>query len=409
MERTIFLVDMQSFYASLEKVFRPDLEEQPVVVAGDPDIRSGVILAACPEAKKWGVQTAEALWEAENKCPHLTVIKPRMQLYLDASVEIAAVFEAVSNQVEPYSVDEIFVEMTHVLRPDESPEEAARLLKRQVKRMLGVNARVGIGPTKVLAKMACDHFAKKTPGEMFTLSDANLQQQLWPRPVGDLFGVGSRMEKHLRNMGIRTIGQLAAFPLEQLQKRWGINGELIWHTAYGRDSSPVTTDTHVHRKGIGHHMTLARDYYSWEEIRVVLRELSEEVARRVRADGCMGCTVSAGAGGHDFDYPAGFHRQEKLMDYTNDGTVIYETVCRLFREHWTGFPLRSVGITLDQLVPDTFRQLSLFSPLQDKESLNHTIDHLKQRFGSAAVLHASSLTQAGQALLRAQKIGGHYK
>ncbi|SFL55757.1 impB/mucB/samB family protein [Salibacterium qingdaonense] len=105
MERTVFLIDMQSFYASLEKVFRPDLEEHPVVVAGDPEIRSGVILAACPEAKKWGVQTAEALWEAENKCPRLTVIQPRMQTYLDASVEIAAVFESISDQVEPYSVD----------------------------------------------------------------------------------------------------------------------------------------------------------------------------------------------------------------------------------------------------------------------------------------------------------------
>ncbi|MGY4689570.1 DNA polymerase IV [Salibacterium sp. K-3] len=409
MERIVFLIDMQSFYASLEKVFHPELTDHPVVVAGDPKIRSGVILAACPEAKKWGVKTAEALWEAESKCPHLTVIRPRMQTYLHASVEIAAVFESISDQVEPYSVDEIFVEMTHVLQPDEKPEETARLLKRQVKRMLGVNARIGIGPTKVLAKMACDHFAKKAPEEMFTLSHSNMQEQLWPRPIGDLFGVGRKMEQHLRNMGIRTIGQLADFPLDQLKKRWGINGELLQQTAYGRDSSPVTVDTHVHRKGIGHHMTLPRDYYSWEDIHVVLLELSEEVARRVRANGCMGCVVSAGAGGHDFDFPAGFHRQQKLMDYTNDGAVIYKTVCRLFQEHWDGYPIRSAGITLDQLVPDTFQQLSLFQPLQDKESLNDTMDQLKERFGSAAVLQASSLTKAGQALLRARKIGGHYK
>ncbi|WP_035710047.1 DNA polymerase IV [Salibacterium aidingense] len=409
MERTVFLIDMQSFYASFEKVYQMELEDKPVVVAGDPKIRSGVILAACPVAKKWGVKTAEALWEAENKCPHLTVIKPRMQAYLDASVEIASVMETFSDQVEPYSVDEIFVEMTHVLENYDSAYTAAYLMKRRIKRMLGVNARVGIGPTKVLAKMACDHFAKKTPEEIFTLSFSNLKKQLWPRPIGDLFGVGSRMEHHLRSIGIRTIGQLAEFPLEQMKKRWGLNGELLWHTAYGRDSSPVTVDTHIHRKGIGHHMTLPRDYYSWNDIKIVLLELSEEVARRARANGYMGSTVTIGAGGHDFDLPAGFHRQHKLMDYTNDGTVIYQTVCRLFNRHWDGFPLRSIGITLDQLIPDAFRQLSLFHPVQDRERLNHTVDHLKNRFGSDAVLRASSLTSAGQASLRARKIGGHYK
>ncbi|WP_091585034.1 DNA polymerase IV [Alteribacillus bidgolensis] len=410
MERIVFLVDMQSFYASFEKVCRTDLENKPVVVAGDPKIRSGVILAACPTAKQWGVKTAEALWEAENKCPDLVVIKPRMQAYLNASVEIASVLEMFSDEVEPYSVDEIFVEMTYSLEPfGGNPVKAAARMKRQIKRMLGVNARVGIGPTKVLAKMACDHFAKKTPEGIFTLSQDNLQQKLWPRSIGDLFGVGKRMEYHLRNMGIRTIGQLARFPLEQMKKRWGINGELLWRTAYGWDPSPVTVDTHIRRKGIGHHMTLPRDYYTWDEVKVVLRELSEEVARRARQNGYMGTTVSAGAGGHDFDFPAGFHRQKKLEDYTNDGRVIYDAAAELFHEHWDKYPLRSVGITLDQLADDTFRQLNLFHPLQDRETLNQTVDKLKERFGSGTLLYASSLTDAGQAQLRAQKIGGHYK
>ncbi|RSL30224.1 DNA polymerase IV [Salibacterium salarium] len=410
MERTVFLIDMQSFYASFEKVYQMELEDKPVVVAGDPDIRSGVILAACPVAKQWGIKTAESLWEAESKCPDLVVIKPRMQAYLDASIEIASVLELFSDQVEPYSVDEIFVEMTYVLDSyDGDADSAARVMKRHIKRMLGVNARVGIGPTKVLAKMACDHFAKKTPDGIFTLTKTNLQEKLWPRAIEDLFGVGRQMEKHLRNTGIRTIGQLAHFPLKQIKKRWGVNGELLWHTAYGEDSSPVTVDTHIHRQGIGHHMTLARDYYSWAEIKVVLLELSEEVARRARANGYMGTTISTGAGGHDFEFPASFHRQRKLEDYTNDGTIIYQTVLRLFEEHWDGYPLRRVGITLNQLIPDTFRQLSLFHPIQDKEMLNHTVDDLKERFGNDAILHASSLTRAGQALLRAQKIGGHYK
>ncbi|SFE74691.1 DNA polymerase-4/DNA polymerase V [Alteribacillus iranensis] len=410
MERTVFLVDMQSFYASLEKVYHPALEDKPVVVAGDPSIRSGVILAACPIAKKWGVQTAEALWEAENKCPDLVVIPPRMQSYIDASIEIGAVLESFSDEVEPYSIDEIFVEMTHSLDLfQESAEEAALRMIRQIKRMLGVNARVGIGTTKVLAKMACDHFAKKTPKGIFTLTETNLESDLWPLPIGNMFGVGKRMERHLKGMGIRTIGHLARFPLDPLKKRWGINGELLWRTAWGWDPSPVTTDTHIRQKAIGHHMTLPRDYYTWKEIKVVLRELSEEVARRARANRYMGITVSTGAGGHDFDLPSGFHRQQKLEDYTNDGVVIYEAAARLFQEHWDGYPVRSIGVTLDGLTPDSYRQLNLFHPIQDREALNQTVDALKSRYGSDAIMHASSLTEAGQAQLRAKKIGGHYK
>ncbi|WP_240374901.1 DNA polymerase IV [Bacillus piscicola] len=410
MERIIFLVDMQSFYASLEKVYHGGLDHQPVVVAGDPKIRSGVILAACPIAKRWGIQTAEALWEAENKCPDLVVIKPHMQAYINASIEIAAALESFSDEVEPYSVDEIFVEMTHSLKlSSESAFQAAKRMKRHIKRMLGVNARVGIGSTKVLAKMACDHFAKKNKNGIFTLTEENIPGTLWPLPIGKMFGVGRRMDDHLRNMGIRTIGQLAHFPAEQLKKRWGVNGELLWRTAHGWDPSPVTVSTHIHQKGIGHRMTLPRDYNTWKEIKVVLRELSEEVARRTRANGYMGMTVSAGAGGQNVHDSVGFHRQQKLPDYTNDGKMIYESAAELFNKHWGGYPVRSVGVTLDQLIPDTYRQLNLFHPVQDRETLNRTVDSLKSRYGSAAILHASSLTTAGQAKLRAQKIGGHYK
>ncbi|SDH72676.1 DNA polymerase-4/DNA polymerase V [Alteribacillus persepolensis] len=410
MDRVIFLVDMQSFYANVEKVFQPELENKPVVVAGNPDIRNGVILAACPLAKQWGVKTTETLWEAENKCPYLVVAKPRMQVYINASVEIAAVLEMFSDAVEPYSIDEIFVEMTHSLKPFHGdPQKAAVRIKRHIQRMLGVHARIGIGPTKVLAKMACDHFAKQSSAGVFTLSQDNISEQLWPRSIDHLFGVGRQMERHLRNMGIRTIGQLARFPLEPLKKRWGINGELLWRTSHGWDPSPVTADTHIRRKGIGHHMTLPRDYYSWKEIRVVLRELSEEVARRARKNGCTGKVISAEASSRNVQVPAKFHRQVSLDHDTNDGKVIYDAAARLFHHHWDGYPVRSIGVTLHQLTNDTFRQLSLFHPLQEREALHQTIDDIEDRFGSGTILYASSLTAASQAHLRAQKIGGHYK
>lgn len=166
MERVVFLIDMQSFYANIEKIEHPELKNKPVAVAGDPKIRSGIILAACPTAKKRGVKTAEALWEAEMKCTDLVVVRPRMQLYLDVSVSIAASLEVYTDLVEPYSIDEIFVEMTYALpRLGMTAEEAAEQIITKIRRESGMIARVGIGPNKVLAKMACDHSRRsKTMG-----------------------------------------------------------------------------------------------------------------------------------------------------------------------------------------------------------------------------------------------------
>ncbi|GAK06134.1 LOW QUALITY PROTEIN: DNA polymerase IV [Geomicrobium sp. JCM 19037] len=410
-DRVVFLIDMQSFFANMEKLSRPDLDDKPVVVAGDPKIRSGVILAACPVAKKWGVQTAEALWEAEMKCPHLVVLKPRMQLYLDVSVAIASSLEMYTDLVEPYSIDEIFVDMTDAIhRHNCSPEDLAEEVITKVRRESGMVARVGIGPNKVMAKMACDHFSKKQPGGIFFLHPENLQQRLWPLPIDSLFGVGKRMGKHFRDMGIRTIGQLAGAELTDMKKRWGINGELLWRTAHGEDESPVKLDTHVRRKAIGHHMTLPKDYRKLDDIHTVLMELADEVARRVRANGCLGGTVTMGAAGTiHFQMPSGFHRQVKLPELTNDGGVIYRAAKQLFLTHWNRDAIRSLGIGLDGLVSDEARQLSLFTDDVDRERLNFTIDGLKNRYGSATVLRAVSLTEGGQALIRSQKLGGHYK
>lgn len=409
--RIVFLADMQSFYANIEKVADPTLKHKPVVVAGDPEVRSGVILAACPLAKQWGVKTAEALWEAEQKCPYLIVVKPRMQTYIDISIQITDIMECFSDLVEPFSVDEQFVDMTHTLHLFGADVlRAARQLKQHIHLQTGLLSRVGIGPNKVLAKMACS-MAKKDPRGIFHLHANNMKEKLWPLPVGEMFGVGSRMRHHLERISIRTIGHLANYPLKYLQKRWGINGEVLWRTANGIDDSPVslTQNTHARQKAVGHHMTLPRDYSTLEDIKVILLELSEEVARRARSKQYMGHTLSVGARGHDFDFPTGFHRQMKLADWTNDGMDMYKAALRLFEQHWDGHPVRSVGVTLSNLTSARHRQLNLFRPFVGQEKLNQAIDTIKDRYGASAILRAASMTTAGQAKLRSQKIGGHYK
>lgn len=407
----VFLVDMQSFYASVEKSLHPELRNRPVVVSGDPERRSGVVLAACPIAKSYGIKNAETLWEAQQSCPHVIVVRPRMQLYVKTSIRLTEILEQFSDRVEPYSIDEQFIDVSGCERLFGEPWEIAQKIQNTIQTQLQIYARIGMGPNKILAKMACDNFAKKNKTGIFQLDERNLQEKLWPLPIGNMFGVGSRMRRHFEHMGIRTIGELANFPLERLQKRWGINGHVLWMTANGMDSSPVTRESFQQQKAIGHHMTLPRDYKTMEEIQVVMLELCEEICRRTRRHQLMGQTIHVGVKGADFRSPTGFSRQMKLPDPTNETMRVFRYAWKLFLEHWDQKPIRSIGASLGSLQPDDIVQLNLFDMEHQpqKMRLGYVMDEIKARYGSTAIVRASSLTSAGQAFERAKKIGGHYK
>src|SRR5699024_3575377 len=249
MKNTIFLVDMQSFYASVEKAYHPEWKDKPVIVSGDPKKRSGIILAACPLAKKYGVETAEPLWQAKQKCPHAITVQPHMQLYVDLSCVIPSILERYTNKVEVFSIDEQFMDMTSRSLTDEEIKQKAKSIQEEIMTATGVYARVGIGPNKILAKLACDNFAKKNPKGIFRLGHDNMKEVMWPLTTNKLFYAGSRLTKHLIGVGTQTIGQLANFPVHLLKKRWGINGILLWQLANGIDESPVTPGTHETQKG----------------------------------------------------------------------------------------------------------------------------------------------------------------
>lgn len=269
-KRVIFLADMQSFYASVEKAANPQLRDKPVVVAGDPQRRSGIVLAACPLAKAYGVTTAEALWQAQQKCRHLVVVKPRMEQYIRVSLQITQIFESFTDLVEPYSIDEQFLDVTGSMSLFGDAWEMARAIRQRIWLETGVTCRIGIGENKVLAKMACDNFAKKRQDGIFWLKKEELPATLWPLPVEKLIGVGSRMKRHLHRIGIYQIGQLATLSPAVLSRRWGVNGEVLWRTANGIDPSLVSVKTHEVQKGIGHHMTLPRDYHTAADLKVIL-------------------------------------------------------------------------------------------------------------------------------------------
>jgi DNA polymerase-4 len=354
------------------------------------------------------VTTAEPLGEALNKCPDLVVLRPRMQTYIEVSMQITRILERYADAVEPFSIDEQFCELTGSIHLHGSPMETARRMQRDILEKTGVYARIGISDNKVLAKMACDQFAKKRAEGIYLLRQAEVREKLWPLPVQGLFGVGSRMMRHLNRMGIYTIGDLAQTPLETLMRRWGINGEVLWRTAHGIDDSPVTPETHEGaQQAIGHGMTLPRDYKEASEIETVLLELSEEVCRRCRFHGVMGRVLSVGCTGAGFSF--GFSRQTTLLMPTQVTNHVYRAAKKLFHKFWDGRPIRQLSIALGGLVRDDVYQLEFDDDRETYRALERTTDAIKERFGSSAIVRAVSVAEGGQAYSRAAKIGGHYK
>lgn len=406
-QRVIFLVDMQSFYASVEIASNPKLTGRPVVVCGDPQKRHGITLAASPEAKEAGVKTAMPVWQVKNLCPNAVFVRPRMQTYIDASLQITEILRQFTDQVEIFSIDEQFMDVTNSQSLFGSPQQIAKMVQKKIREEVGIKARVGIGENKIQAKMACDRFAKRNEEGMFELNSENYKIKTALLPIEDLFGVGRRMKQNLEKIGIFTIGDLAGRSLEELKKRWGINGHVLWLNAQGMDSSPVTGDSTVLRKGVGNSMTLPRDYKEEKEIRIILLELSEEVCRRARTINLKGKTVHLSIKGADFDHPTGFHRQVALPFLSNDTMEIYEKALYLFNKFWNRQPVRSVGISLTQLEEEDQVQLSFFSNPVKKIQLGRVMDEIRERHGRTAIFRASSLLPSGMLFDRASKIGGH--
>lgn len=417
--KIIMLADCQSFYASVEKAEHPEYKDLPLAVAGDPARRSGIILAACPIAKSKGVTTAERLGEALAKCPELVIIQPRMQLYIDVSMMITQIYQSYTDLVEPFSIDEQFLDVTGVMRSYGSPEKLAAHIQSKVMAETGIYVRLGIGSTKVIAKMACDNYAKKNKCGIFTLRESEFADTLWKLPIDKMYMVGGRMTRHFESMGFDTIGKLAATSLETLKvamrRKFGrnadIDAELYWRIANGIDPSPVTPGTlESEPKSIGHMMTLPRDYHRIDDIKTVLLELTELVCRRSRSLNKMGSVVSVGCMGADYSVPTGFNRQMKMPDPSNITKYVYRYAVQLLQKYWDGLPVRKIGISLSDFRPDSEYQLSLLEPDREKwMALERTTDALKLKYGDTAIIRAVSATTAGQAKDRSQKIGGHFK
>lgn len=416
--KVILLSDCQSFYASVEKAAHPEYKNKPVAV-GDPTRMNGIVLAACPLAKAKGVTTASRVGEAMAKCPGLVVIRPRMGTYIKVSLLISEIYQSYTDLVEPFSIDEQFLDVTGSLSYfGGNLRDLICSIQNHVLLSTGVWTRTGIGPTKILAKTATDNYAKKAADGIYELTFDKLESTLWTLPVQDMFMVAGKMTKNFWRMGITTIGDIARMELPEFKQRMratmgksqDIQAEYYWQTARGIDPAPVVPGIRHQIKSVGHGKALRWNLYTrLTDIEVVLLELAIEVCQRARRYHYMGSVVSIAVSETDGYKSNSYSRQMVLPEPSSLSHEIAAAAYRLFTENWNGLPISRLGISISQLIDDSVIQLTLFDDRVRAYNKERAIDQIKTRYGSRALIRASSLLESGVALERAEQIGGHYK
>lgn len=404
MDRLIFHIDVNSAFLSWEAARRvadglPDLRELPSAIGGDPEKRTGVVLAKSIPAKKYGVKTGEPLSAALRKCPELVLARPDFRLYEKNSRAFMDICRSYAPVVEKFSIDECFLDMsgTGYLYPD--PIAAAHEIKDTIRDTLGFTVNVGVSTNKLLAKMASD-FEK--PDRVHTLFPSELPAKMWPLPVDELFSVGRNTAAKLRRAHIETIGELAKAPTEAVQALIGVKlGRQIHDYANGLDASPVSAETED-AKGYSVSTTLEEDVTDAETAGHILLALADSAAARMRADDAQCSCVSVTIRGNDFKNRS---HQRHLYGPTDVTTEIYELSRSLFAELWDGStPLRLLGISLTDLSRGGEAQMSLFDDggREKARKLDKAVDAIRGRFGSDVI-------QRGAAMGSGANIGRKYK
>ena len=385
MDRVILHSDCNCFYASVEMLHHPELEGKPLAVGGDPEQRHGIILTANYIAKRAGVKTGTALWQARQACPGLVIVPPRMDLYFRFSLLAREIYREFSDLVEPYGLDECWIDCTQSGQCFGSGRDIAAMISDRIRRELGITVSVGVSWNKIYAKFGSDY---KKPDAITVIDRNNYRDIVWKSPASDLLFVGRATQRKLLRYGILTIGDLAQADPEFLQGVFGKIGLVLSAFARGEDQTPVAADrSEVPVKSIGNSTTTPRDLTTEQDVRMVIYMLAESVASRLRKHGFVGDVIEIYVRDGDL---CGFSRQHKVDMPTNISEEIAQEAMRLFRQNYSwGKPIRSIGVRVSHLKAEDFPyQLSLFTdPMWREKQLRADIavDEIRSRFGFQAV------------------------
>lgn len=389
--RVILHCDLNCFFASVELLSHPELQNVPVAVCGDPEERHGIILAKNEPAKRLGVQTAETIWQAKRKCPGLVLLPPHHALYADYSKKVNAIYNEYSDLVEPFGIDESWLDVTHSLHLFGGDAKAlADALRERLRRELGLTISVGVSFNKVFAKLGSDY---KKPDATTVIPPEGWRELVWPLPVNSLLFVGRAADEVLAKYGVRTIGQLAACKAEMLETILGKLGTQLHRYANGLDDSPVRP-AHEREalKSVGNSTTFRRDLTRWDELKTGAALLCDSVAMRLRRYGMYCGGVQIGLRDNRFN---NLSRQKQLPCSTHLMKEIEDAALELLRAAWKPpTPVRLLSVTALHLTDrqETYEQLDLLaapSAAQEKqEAVESAMARIRAKYGADAIAYA---------------------
>ncbi len=369
----ILHIDMNAFFASVEQRGNPALRNKPIAVIGSAE--RTVVTTASYEARAYGVKTGMNKYEAKRLCPHVIFVVGDNRKYVDASVRILDILKDFSPKVEAYSIDEAFVDITGSLRLFGEPEEIARAMKKRIMALLGLTCSVGIAPNKLLAKLASD---MQKPDGLVVIMPEDVAGLLKDLPVNELWGIGPRLTEGLAALGVKTCGELGAFPVSILRQKFGIIGLRLHLMGQGIYDSPVIPiGEEDEAKSVGHSTTMPVDISDRVIIKRYLLKLSEMAGARARRHGLKGSKVSLTLRYPDFFT---FTRQTTLAAPTNDTRAIYSAAQGILSAIKLRSPIRLIGVTISGIVKNP-SQLPLFEDERKREELLCAMDEVNHRFG----------------------------
>ena len=394
MDRIILHCDLNSFYASVELRDHPDLRTVPTAVCGDPSSRHGIILAKNEAAKKYGVQTAETIWQARKKCPGLVLLPPHHSLYRQVSRQVNAIYEQYTDLVEPFGIDESWLDVTNTLHLFGGDARAlADALRERMKRELDLTLSVGVSFNKVFAKLGSDY---KKPDATTVISRENWQKLVWPLPVGALLYVGGAAQKLLAQFGVKTIGQLASCRRDALETLMGKMGAQLHDYANGLDTDPVRSRYEAEPvKSVGNGTTFPQNLTTAEQVRGGIAILADSVASRLRHAGLYAGGIQVTVRDPQFRDRS---RQMQLPAPTHLIRELTAAAMELTHQLWKPpAPVRALTVTAIHLVrsEDAYEQVDLFTAgaapkPENPETLEAAMDRLRGKYGTGVISYGAA-------------------
>ncbi len=388
MDRTILHCDCNGFFASVECILHPEYKTVPMAVCGSPENRHGIILAKNELAKKYGIQTAETIWQAQRKCPSLVLAPPHHREYEKYSLMINQIYQRYTDLVEPFGIDESWLDVTGSQTLFGSGKQIADELRKVIQSEIGLTVSVGVSFNKIFAKLGSDY---KKPNATTAISRENWKEILFPLPVNTLLYVGKSASETLGKLGIHTIGELAGSDRALIAARLGKPGGELYDYANGLDDSPVR-NVHDKRevKSVGNGMTFKRNLIGMEDIRLGVSVLADSVACRMRECGVKCWAVQVTIRNPNFKT---ISRQKTLTAPTHLAKDLILTSMELIQSSWNvNAPIRMLTITAANLVPGDApgEQLSFFGESgggnrAKQEQLETALDSIRLKYGRKAV------------------------